>query len=58
MKFGDSNLQVSSALNDSKLNITIFDWSIILWAFGMGVGVGSGVGVGVGMGVGVGVGTG
>ena len=43
--FGDSNLQVSSVMNESKSNITIFDLSIMLWAFGMGVGVGSGVGV-------------
>ena len=51
LEFGDSNLQVSSDLNDSELNITIFDLSIMLWAFGIGVGVGSGVGVGTGVGV-------
>ena len=38
-------------MNESKLNITIFDLSIMLWAFGMGVGVGVGSGVGVGVGV-------
>mgnify|MGYP003324583989 CR=1 FL=1 len=38
-------------MNESKLNITIFDLSIMLWAFGMGVGVGSGVGVGDAVGV-------
>ena len=40
-------------MNDSELNITIFDLSIMLCAFGMGVGVGVGSGVGVGTGVGV-----
>ena len=55
LTLGDSNLQVSSALNDSKLNITIFDWSIMLCAFGVGVGVGNGVGAGIGVGVGDGV---
>ena len=42
-------------MNESKSNITIFDLSIMLWAFGMGVGVGSGVGVGVGIDDAVGV---
>ena len=57
---GDSITHVPSDLSDAELNITIFDWSIMICAFGIGVGagVGVGVGMGVGMGVGVGVGTG
>ena len=50
---GDSITHVPSDLSDSELNITIFDWSIMLCAFGIGVKVGIDVGIGVGVGVGV-----